>query len=134
MGGTRHICYLVSIRARLVEGSSTKVSARSCRFPVDKCLKSRKIVGLLRLTCFVQINKGLLQPGREQSCSLRGLAFIQKAQQGGRLVDGEETLVVGTDRSFEIDQCECLHGTGVDLHILSEIVNFEFVCATICRI
>ena len=42
--------------------------------------------------------------------------------------------VVETDPSFEIDQCECPHGTGVETHILSEIVGFEFVCAAICRI
>ena len=35
----------------------------------------------------MQVDQGLLQPSCEQSGSLRGLAFIQKTQQRGRLVE-----------------------------------------------
>lgn len=39
-----------------------------------------------------------------------------------------------TDSSFEIDQCQCPHGTGIQTHVLSKVVCFEFVCAVIRRI
>ena len=35
----------------------------------------------------MQVNKGLLQPGREQSGSLCGFAFVQKTQERRGLVE-----------------------------------------------
>lgn len=67
----------ITWRTRLVEESSTNVSTRSCRFPVEKMLEilpSRR--GELGLTYLVQVDKGLLQPSCEQPGSLRGLAFV----------------------------------------------------------